>query len=119
MSALQEEFAQAVAKLIQKAAELGYGVTFGEAWRTPEQAQWNADHHLGVAHSLHMERLAIDLNLFKSGVYQTTPDSYVALAQWWKSLKSPIPGAVYRWGGDILHLADANHFSISPNSSQI
>jgi len=32
MSALQEEFAQSAAKLIQKAAELGYGVTFGETW---------------------------------------------------------------------------------------
>jgi hypothetical protein len=29
MSALQEEFAQSAAKLIQKAAELGYTVTLG------------------------------------------------------------------------------------------
>lgn len=119
MSALQEEFAQSVAKLLQKAAELGYGVTFGEAWRTPEQAQWNADHHLGVAHSLHMERLAIDINLFKDGAYLTTEDAYKELGEWWKSMKSPVPGAIYRWGGDIAHLADANHFSISPDSVRI
>lgn len=111
MSALQEEFAQAAAKLIQKAAELGYTVTLGEAWRTPEQAQWNADHHLGVAHSLHMERLAIDLNVFKDGVYQADDSSgaYSALGAWWKG-----QGAAYRWGGDF-QLVDLDHYSISPD----
>lgn len=119
MSALQEEFAQATANLILKAAELGYGVTFGEAWRTPEQAQWNADHHIGVAHSLHMERLAVDLNLFKDGVYQTIAAPYAQLGAWWKSLKSPIAGASYRWGGDITHLQDLDHFSLSPDPTRI
>lgn len=119
MSALQEEFAQSAAKLIQKAAELGYGVTFGEVWRTPTQAQWNADHHIGIAHSLHMERLAIDLNVFKDGDYITAREPYEQLGTWWKSLKSPIPGAFYRWGGDIEHLQDLDHFSLSPDSTRI
>jgi D-alanyl-D-alanine carboxypeptidase-like protein len=111
MSALQEEFAQSAAKLIQKAAELGYTVTFGEAWRTPEQAQWNADHHLGVAHSLHMERLAVDLNVFKDGAYQADDSNgcYSALGAWWKTL-----GDAYRWGGDFK-LVDLDHFSITPD----
>jgi hypothetical protein len=109
MSALQEEFAQAAAKLIQKAAELGYTVTLGEAWRTPEQAQWDADHHVGIAHSLHMERLAIDLNLFKDGIFLTTPDAYVHLGIWWKAL-----GAAYRYGGDFK-IRDYDHFSITPD----
>jgi hypothetical protein len=109
MSQLQEEFAQSAAKLIQKAAELGYGVTLGEAWRTPEQAQWNADHGLGIAHSLHMERLAIDLNLFKDGVYLTAPDAYTQLGTWWKTL-----GPDYRYGGDFTKV-DADHFSITPD----
>src|ERR1700686_1905743 len=94
MSALQEQFAQSVAKLIQKAAELGYGVTLGEAWRTPEQAQWDADHHIGVAHSLHMDRLAIDLNLFKDGQFLTAPDAYIQLGEWWKTLAEN-----HRYGG--------------------
>ena len=109
MSVLQEEFAQSVAKLIQKAAELGYTVTLGEAWRTPEQAQWNADHGKGIAHSLHIERLAIDLNVFISGVYQTGAEGYTQLGAWWKTL-----GPMYRFGGDF-QTRDYNHFSISPD----
>ena len=111
MSALQEQFAQDAAKLIQKAAELGYGVTFGEAWRTPEQAQWNADHGAGIACSLHLQRLAVDLNLFIGGVYQ--PDDhlggYKALGDFWKSL-----GTDHYWGGDFTRV-DLDHYSISPD----
>ena len=110
MSALQEEFAQSAARLILKAAELGYGVTLGEAWRTPQQAQWDADHHTGIVHSLHMERLAIDLNLFKGGRYLEEPEPYVELGAWWKSL-----GPLYRYGGDFEHLKDYDHFSITPD----
>lgn len=109
MSALQEEFAQSVAKLIQKASELGYGVTLGEAWRTPEQAQWNADHGKGIVHSLHMERLAIDLNLFKDGQFLTTPDAYIQLGSWWRTL-----GSSYRYGGDFQN-KDYDHYSITPD----
>jgi len=109
MSALQEQFAASVAKLIQKANELGYGVTFGECWRTPEQAQWDADHHIGVAHSLHMDRLAIDLNLFKDGEFLTTPEAYIQLGEYWKTL-----GENYRFGGDFK-IKDYDHFSITPD----
>lgn len=112
MSKLQEEFATAAAKLILKANELGFGVTLGEAWRTAEQAQWDADHGIGIAHSLHMERLAIDLNLFKDGVYLTAPEPYVQLGDWWKSLGGD--GGLYRYGGDFK-LRDYDHFSISPD----
>ena len=110
MSALQEEFAQAAAQLIQKAHKMGYTVTMGEAWRTPQQAQWNADHGTGIAHSLHIERLAIDLNFFKDGAYVTDGEVLREVGQWWKSL-----GANYRWGGDFTHLPDGNHFSLSPD----
>jgi hypothetical protein len=111
VSQLQEQFAQDAAKLIQKAAELGYTVTFGEAWRTPEQAQWNADHHLGVAHSLHMDRLAIDLNVFKDGEYQADDRNgvYTALGEWWETL-----GPNHKWGGRFA-IKDLDHWSISPD----
>jgi hypothetical protein len=110
MSKLQEEFAQSAAKLIQKCSELGFTVTLGEAWRTPEQAQWNADHGKGISHSLHMERLAIDLNFFKNGTYITDGSQLREVGEWWKSL-----GNNYRWGGDFSHLPDGNHFSITPD----
>jgi hypothetical protein len=110
MSKLQEEFAQSAAKLIQKAVELGYTVTFGEAWRTPQQAQWNADHGTGIVHSLHIERLAIDLNFFKDGTYIQDGSKLEELGKWWKAL-----GTNYRWGGNFVHLPDGNHFSLSPD----
>jgi hypothetical protein len=109
VSALQEQFAQAAALLIQKAKELGYGVTLGEAWRTPEQAALNASRGIGIADSLHCERLAIDLNLFKDGVYLTAPDAYVELGTWWKA-----QGTSYRFGGDF-QIKDYDHFSITPD----
>lgn len=111
MSALQEEFAQSAAKLIQKAVELGFDVTLGEAWRTPQQAEWDAQHGTGIAHSLHIERLAIDLNCFRAGIYITDGTQLAPLGKWWKSL-----GPNYRWGGDFTHVpADGNHFSLSPD----
>jgi hypothetical protein len=111
VSALQEQLAQDVAKLIVKAAELGYTVTLGEAWRTPEQALLNAQHGSGIAHSLHIYRLAIDLNFFKAGAWVTDGTKLADIGAWWESL-SPM----HRWGGRFTHIpADGNHFSISPD----
>lgn len=110
MTRLQEEFAQSVARLIQKASQLGYGVTFGETYRTPEQAAWNAAKGSGISNSLHTERLAIDLNLFKDGVYITDDHGHRELGTWWKSI-----GPMYRWGGDFSNRKDFNHYSISPD----
>lgn len=110
MSKLQEQFVFSLPKLIEKAFELGYTVTLGEAWRTPQQAQWDADHGTGISHSLHIERLAIDLNFFKDGSLVTDGSKLAELGAWWKSL-----GSNYRWGGDFTHLPDGNHFSITPD----
>lgn len=109
MSLLQEEFAQNVAKLIQKAAELGYGVTFGDAYRSPQQAAANAASGSGITNSLHCERLAVDLNLFKDGVYITDDHGHRELGAWWKTI-----GPHYRWGGDFTK-RDYNHYSLSPD----
>jgi hypothetical protein len=116
---LQEEFAQSIARLIQKASQLGYGVTFGEAWRTPEQAALNAKkldavgNPVGTSNSLHMDRLAIDLNLFKDGRYITDDEGHSMLGIWWKAL-----GPAYRWGGDFRPRQDPNHYSISPDGKR-
>jgi hypothetical protein len=109
MLPLQAEFAQDAAKLIQKVAELGYTCTLGEAYRTPEQALWNAQHGTGIVHSLHIYKLAIDLNLFKNGAYITDGTGHTELGAWWKTL-SPM----HRWGGDFAK-KDYNHYSISPD----
>lgn len=109
MTRLQEEFAQQTANLIKKASQLGYGVTFGEAYRTPEQAALNAAKGSGISNSLHTERLAIDLNLFKDGIYIQDDTGHRELGTWWKTI-----GPMYRWGGDFKK-PDPNHYSLSPD----
>jgi len=109
MSALQEEFTRASARLILHAFDIGYGVTYGETYRTPEQAALNAQRGTGVTNSLHTDRLAIDLNLFKDGVYITDDTGHRQLGAWWKAL-----GPRYRWGGDLAK-KDYNHYSLSPD----
>jgi hypothetical protein len=110
MSKIQEDFAQSAAQLIQKAVELGYTVTLGEAWRTPQQAEWDAQQGTGISHSLHIERLAIDLDFFKDGTWITDGSQLKDVGDWWKSL-----GPMYRWGGDFKTRPDGNHFSLSPD----
>lgn len=103
----QSRFAYQVAGLILHAYHLGYEITLGEAWRTPEQAKWNAAQGIGTANSLHTERLAIDLNLFKDGRLIADDEGHKKLGAWWKGL-----GSDYRWGGDFTK-RDYNHYSIA------
>lgn len=108
---LQFAFSQDAARLVLKAAELGYNVTLGESWRPPEQAALNELKHVGVARSLHPDRLAIDINLFIGPRYITDDTGHRELGAWWKSL-----GPRHRWGGDIVHpRPDPNHYSITPD----
>jgi hypothetical protein len=112
---LQILFSQEAVLLVQHAQSLGYGVTLGEAWRSPQQAQWDAQHGTGVSHSLHTEKLAIDLNLFKRAddtslwTYITDDEGHKDLGVWWKAR-----GANHYWGGDFT-TKDFNHYSISPD----
>lgn len=104
LSEKQHLFAVKIAQLILWADERGYRLTLGEAWRTPEQAARNAKSGTGIAHSLHTLRLALDLNLFINGEYQTGSAAYLPLGEYWESLG----GA---WGGRFSR-PDGNHFSL-------
>ena len=64
----QRKFTRMIALLIMHAYENGYELTFAEAYRTPEQAALNAKAGKGISTSLHLDRLAVDFNLFKDGV---------------------------------------------------
>lgn len=101
----QREFSRKVADLIVWAYAHGYEVTFGEAHRTMEQAAWNAKAGTGIANSLHVKRLAIDLNVFRGGVYLTLSEQYAELGAAWKAMHP-----LARWGGDFKK-PDGNHFS--------
>ena len=59
------------------------------------------------ANSVHKQRLAIDLNLFKGGVYQTSTEAHKPLGEYWKSLHP-----LCRWGGDFS-TPDGNHYSMA------
>ena len=104
----QQRFLPLVAKLIEFAYAQGYTLTAGEMYRSPEQAALNAQHGTGIANSLHILRLAVDLQLFKDGTYLTDPVAYQPLGDYWKTLD---PACA--WGGDFVHLVDADHFSLS------
>jgi hypothetical protein len=103
----QSRFARNAARLILHAYELGYEITLGEAWRSPEQAKWNAANGIGTSNSLHTERLAIDLNLFKEGRYIIDDEGHKELGAWWKAIAPDC-----RWGGDFTK-KDFNHYSIA------
>ena len=61
----QSRFAKDIAQFILWIYDQGYEITLGEAYRTPEQAEINAQKGIGIKNSLHTKRLAIDINLFK------------------------------------------------------
>lgn len=107
LSEKQQLFAVMIADLIHWAQEHGYRLTFGEAYRTPEQAALNAKSGKGIRNSLHTLRLAVDFNLFINGEYQADTDAYRPLGEYWESIGGT-------WGGRFSQ-ADGNHFSLEHN----
>jgi hypothetical protein len=98
----QRKFTKMVALLILYAYELGYELTFGEAWRPSAQAQLNAKEKRGIKLSLHGDRLAIDFNLFKNGKWLTKTEDHRRLGEFWESIGGT-------WGG---RFDDGNHYSL-------
>lgn len=88
-----------VPKLIDKAFELGFHVTLGDAYRDPRAPY-------GSRSSRHRQRLAIDLNLFVEDSatgrleYQTSTQAHLHLGEYWESI-----GGI--WGG---RFGDGNHY---------
>ncbi|MGQ6246376.1 M15 family metallopeptidase [Serratia sp. IR-2025] len=105
LSEKQQLFTKLIAQLILWADEKGYRLTFGEAYRTPEQAALNAKKGSGISNSLHTKRLAVDLNLFINGQYQTNSAAYLSLGEYWESIGGS-------WGGRFRDRPDGNHFSL-------
>lgn len=106
----QRLFTKLIGKLIDWTYANGYELTFGEALRTPEQAALNAQTGAGISNSLHLLKLAIDLNLFQNGDYLKESAAYKPLGDYWKTLD---PACC--WGGDFVSRPDGNHFSITHN----
>ncbi|MEB7742500.1 M15 family metallopeptidase [Escherichia coli] len=105
LSEKQQLFTVMIADLIHWAQAHGYRLTFGEAYRTPEQAALNARTGKGIRNSLHTRRLAVDFNLFINGEYQTDSRAYTPLGEYWESIGGT-------WGGRFSR-PDGNHFSLA------
>lgn len=108
LSEKQQLFTVLIAQLIMFAQDKGMRLTFGEAYRTPEQAALNAKSGKGISNSLHTQRLAVDFNLFVNGEYKTRTEDYRALGEYWESLGGS-------WGGRFKTNPDGNHFSLEHN----
>jgi hypothetical protein len=91
----QYRFSKMVALLILFVYERGYTMSFGDAWA----------HDGHMPNSLHYDRLAIDINLFKNGVYLEETKDYREPGEFWESIGGS-------WGGRFSS-GDGNHFSLS------
>ena len=96
-----------VTRLINKATELGFVVTAGELYRTPEQQQiYVKTGRSRTMNSLHLQRRAIDLNFFKDGKLCYDKHVLAPLGAYWESLHP-----LNSWGGNGVKLVDTPHFS--------
>jgi hypothetical protein len=96
----QELLSRCLAKLIIKAEELGYTIRLGDAFaklRNPLEHKFNSQHY---------NKCAVDVNLFKDGVWLTKTEDHAVLGAYWESLDPEC-----RWGG---RFKDGNHYQIDP-----
>lgn len=99
----QRKFTRMVADLIVFAYDHGYELTFGDAYRDPRvHGKVGQKQSYSSANSLHKERLAVDFNLFKDGVYLTRTEDHRPLGEFWESIGGT-------WGG---RFNDGNHYSL-------
>jgi hypothetical protein len=127
----QRLFVKLYSQWLTWALSQGYELTFGEAYRSDEQAEINAIGQSGrelvaatvqrlfpglavairnngkangIRRTAHGNKLALDQNLFINGVYQTTTEAWRPLGEKWESLHP-----LCRWGG---RFGDGNHISL-------
>ena len=90
----QSRFVRMVGLLIDYAYLQGFELTFGDAYALTGHKE----------NSLHGKRLAIDLNLFRKGVYLTTTEAHLPLGEFWERIGGT-------WGGRFS-TPDGNHYSL-------
>lgn len=104
LSAAQQQFVRDIARLIDYADELGYALTFGDAYRSPKAfGGMGEEGPYGRTRSAHKQRLAVDFNLFIDGRYRSDSAAHEPLGMFWEGLTE---GNV--WGG---RFNDGNHYS--------
>ena len=104
----QRKFTRLLPLLFNKAHELGYEVTLGDAYRDSRVfGHLGEKEGYGHKNSNHKQRLAIDLNLFKAGVFLQETEDHRELGEWWENLDVDCC-----WGG---RFNDGNHYSLKHN----
>ena len=114
MSLMMEQncFTADVARLIAHVHETGWGLTFGEVFRTPEQQKIYFDSGKSkTMQSLHLSRLAVDFNFFTYAdgkvVLQSDKKSLQWIGDYWEKLDKK-----NKWGGN-WNFTDCPHFQRS------
>lgn len=116
----QKIFSTRLCRFVLLLNSRNYEITFGEIWRSDETARLYEKLGKGISKSLHRQRLAADLNLFKAGKWLTEPEEYEEAGELWKQMSSEY--LTHFWGGDFKKVdpatgelkpaPDAYHFSI-------
>lgn len=98
MQPQQSKFCRMVTLLITFIELAGYEVTFGDAWAKSGHKK----------RSLHYIRLAIDLNLFKDGVWLKETKDHAPFGSFWEMMGGS-------WGG---RFGDGNHYELKRSGKQ-
>lgn len=101
----QRRLVRMLGELIAWAYANGYELTLGDAYRDPRvhgPVGIRAGNSYSAPSSLHKQRLAIDLNLFRDGKYLNRTEDHRPLGEFWESIGGT-------WGG---RFNDGNHYSI-------
>lgn len=107
----QRLFTRLVGEFLLWIYEQGYEATLGDAYRDPRvHGAFGETGGYGRRRSCHKIRLAIDLNLFSGGEWQTTTDAHRPLGEKWEAMHP-----LCRWGG---RFNDGNHYSLEHEGSQ-
>lgn len=105
--------------LIEWAYKNGFELTFGEAYRTQEQQEIHvAAGRSKTLNSRHLQRLAVDFNIFIDGNLINDPVKIKPLGDFWASLHTDnVWGNDWNRDGNILdeRFSDPYHFECKPD----
>jgi hypothetical protein len=101
----QRLFAKLFGQLLVRIYEHGYECALEEGYRPPMMAAYYAAIGKGIARSLHTDKLAHDISLFKDGVYLPGTEAHREFGLWWEGLHP-----FCRWGG---RFNDGGHYSLT------
>jgi len=97
----QRLFVRMLGQLINHAYLIGYEMSLSRGYASAAANKADGGH----PRSNHLNRLAIDLNLFKDGKFLTSTEDHEPLGLYWESIGGT-------WGG---RFNDGNHYSLEHN----